>query len=432
MDRLVKNNLFTGAQILIIGLMIFIPLFGASPFLGSDAVGYIHFYPTRPPIYPIFIWLFHGFGRYQFIITMWAQATLVFISLLYARYWLQKNLKLPQLITFLILSFTVTVNFLDSKILTFIYSEGIAFSLFTITFLLLVENFKTFGLKKFIFMVISGNLLILTRGQFNFLYLIFLLLPIWQFWKLNLGKRAIISLMIIIISILFSTLCDKGFHYFLYGEFKGSSAVWRMFAAQPLYLADVSDAKYFENPDERKAFINIIQKLEKEHLTRKSAPSTNLTQYSRISYDYFNDTFSWIEGSYGTLYSPDKMMNPEIIRSEYQFDHLMFNIAKTLILHNLKENLILYFWKVTSYFATPWLFPAFLLTLIVILFRILTDKKWFLSMNQLFIAISFIFILANACFIALFQSYSPRYFYYTYFVCFCLSGLLANKFLVDA
>lgn len=422
-----RNNLFSWCQIVVLGLMIFVPLFGASPFLGSDARGYIHFWSWRPPIYPIFIWLFHGFGKYQFVATMWAQSTLVFITLLYSRYWLQKYLELPKLVTFLILFFTITVDFLNTHLLQWIYSEGLSFSLFLVVFLLLIENFKIYNVKKMILMVISGSLLILTRGQFNFLYLLFLLIPIWQFWNRKPVKQILFNLSIIIISIFLAVLLERGYHYYLHGQFRGSSYVGRMLVVQPLYLSDASAAKYFENPLEKSIFLKIMNELEEKHLTRKSAPPSVLTKYPRTTLDYFNNNFNLIDDTFPIVYQPG-VYPPDIPVFDYQTDAQFFNIAKTLILHAPIENLNLYIWKVTSNFASPWIFLAFLITFIVIIIRVM-DRCYQPNMKQMFIIGSLLFILANASFVAIFQCYSQRYFIYTYFLYFCLSGLLANEFL---
>jgi len=420
----VKKELLSLFQIAVLGLMIFAPLCGAQPYVGSDGRGYIHFWSWRPPVYPIFIWLFHGFGEYQFVVTMWVQSFLVFVALLYARFWLHTYLNLSQFVTFLILSFTIIVDFLSSHILQWMYAESIAFFLFIFTFLLFVDNLKTFNSKKLIFMVIAGNLLILTRGQFICFYLLFLLIPILQFWNKKPKKQAIFTFLTIMISIVFFMLVDKSYHYFLHGQFRGISYVGRDLIVQPLYLADSTSARYFTDPDEKSTFIKLINKLEKRHLTRNTAPSPVMAKYSRISYDYFTNNYNLID----ELFSQD-IYPPEIADSDYQSDDLMFNIAKTLILNEPKANLTLYVWKITSYFATPWIFFAFLITLIAIVFRVLIDRDWQPSMKQLFIIASFLFILVNAIIVAIFQTYSPRYFYYTYFLFFCLSGLLANEFL---
>src|SRR3990167_1443365 len=120
-------------QIVFFASLIFIPLIGVAPNLHSDAGGYIYFSCWRPPVYPIFIWLFKFAGPYQMYWVIWVQSLVLFLSLIFAKYWLEDRLKLRSFITFLIITGTIIVDFFSSKILHHVYTEALAFSFFIFT-----------------------------------------------------------------------------------------------------------------------------------------------------------------------------------------------------------------------------------------------------------------------------------------------------------
>src|SRR5689334_20673593 len=95
-----RAKLFSWSQITILGLLIIVYLIKTSPDAECDTTSYLSFSPVRPPLYPIFLWFFHGFGAYQFTIVMWIQSFLSFLSLLYTRHWLHTRLKLSNFLTF--------------------------------------------------------------------------------------------------------------------------------------------------------------------------------------------------------------------------------------------------------------------------------------------------------------------------------------------
>ena len=420
-------------QISILGLLIFFPLFNILPNsdLGSDASNYIYFDPCRPPLYPLFIAIFHLFGEQYLIMARWAQTILNFVALLYAAQWMQRELKMPNFLNFLILFSMIALISLHTHTLVWIFSEGIAFPIFIVTFLLLVESCKTLDTKSFTWVVIGTSLLVLTRHQFYYLYPILILCVIWHLWRREFKKKILINGATIILSILITFTLGQIYYYWIGKDRTPSSHAaawqysgWRVLV-QPIYLANANAEKYFSNLVEKTLFIHLQQHLEKDQYTRNTAaPLRDNNNLLAAEYHYMS-VLGKLQDSIRTAI---KQNIPQGISAD-QVDNLLFHISKTLFLQQLKENMAFYILRITHYSGGFWIFLSSLITLLAIIYRVLTDRQWNPSMQQVFIMVSIFFILANAAFVAIVEIETPRYFYYSIFLYFCLFGLLAKEFI---
>src|SRR3990167_1607375 len=159
--------------ILLAVLIIFFLITHSPNYIEYDAPSYINFDPIRPPLYPIFIFLFHLAGSYQFTLIMWMHAIITFSALLYARFWLKKYLEISDFLIF-VMCFIVTLTILFHFQLILIGAEGLSFPFFIVTFFLVIECFKEFSLKKISYLALWVSLLVLTRLQFCYFYGIFI------------------------------------------------------------------------------------------------------------------------------------------------------------------------------------------------------------------------------------------------------------------
>lgn len=433
MDHISHKNIFTWWQLLLLGSLIFFPLFGMSPDtnLGSDAEGYIHPQLCRPPLYPIFLWVFRIFASQQLIVARWAQTILTLFSLLYAGWWLQKNLHVPKFISFLIILTMIMIMSLHTHTLAWIFSEGIAFPIFIVTFLLWVENCKNLNAKTFFMVVMGSSLLILTRNQFYYLYPVLALCVLWHFWRGLSWQKMLGYFTIIILSALMTVLFAQSYYDWI-GRHIGPShsaadwkySGWRVLV-QPIYLADQSAEKLFQNPVEKKLFIHLFNQVNKDQYTRLSAAPLHENNNLLAAEYHYMSTLGKLQDSVRIAI---KTHIPKGVSAD-KVDQLLFHISKTLVLNALKENISFYLLRVTFYAGGFWIFLSSLITLFAMSYRILTDRKWQPSMGQAFIMLALLLILLNAAFVALVEIQSARYFYYPIFLYFCLFGLLASEFM---
>jgi hypothetical protein len=410
-----KNRLISQLQVVILILLTLCYLSNISPVIYDDSPGYINFEPIRPPIYPIFIWLFHSFGSYQFTLVMWAQTLFTLAALLYARYWLYQRFKMPGNITFLITLFIMAM-FGYYRTMQLICSEAIAFPIFIFTFFALMDCYKTLTLKRILVLTILVNLLILTRLQFYYFYLNYFLLLAWAIWKKIPTKQVWLSVIIITLSTMIGVATNRAYHYALNGRFSDAPAVGTQLVVQALYLADQSDAQYFTDPTEKAIFQRIMTKLEEKHYTEASEQS--LLALSRQT------TYAYYYAAYNLIMLTCYQNLPNL--SVYQKDRFLLNMAKALYLNNLKKNLFFYALKIGSFFGGIPILLAYLLVLCFTMAGVMKSRNCSPDFSYVFTVVSLLTIFANTPYVTLFEPGQASYFFYSYFLLFCLSGLLAQ------
>ncbi len=409
-------------QLGILFCLIFIPLYGASPDIWEDTGAYLYFDAVRPPIYPLFLWLFHRFGQHQLLVAMWVQSLINFLALVYAAYWLHTRLELPKFLIFILLAFSV-VLLQHFSVYRSILTEALSFPLFIVAVMFFVDSFKDFNIKKVILLSLTVNVLVLTRGQFYYFYILFFMLIAWHIWKRSPLRKLLVGSLTIIFFITVAMLGNRAYHYVLHKHFSVSSASGAVFIQQAMYLSNLGDAAYFRNPDERLFFEKTMKTLEDKHLTRDNPP---LILRPPIGLGVASEYY---ERAYFPIMCTVRSNLPS--RNLYSYDSSAFlvKISKTLYVHNLKKAGIFYVWRVASFVGGPMFFLGFLIVLISICFRALTDRSWNPTIKQIFVSVSFFIILANAAVIGCCAGTDLRYFYYAYFLYLCLWGLLAKEFI---
>lgn len=413
--NLTQTQLRSWAQTTILVLLTFFYLSSISVGIYDDSPGYINFEPIRPPVYPIFIWLFHSFGSYQLTLVMWAQTLFTLAALLYARQWLQQRFKMSGMITFFIALF-IMVMFAYYRTTQLICSEAVAFPLFIFAFLSLMDCFNSFTLKRIVTLTILVNLLVLTRLQFYYFYLSYLLLLAWYAWKRIPAKQVLFVTVIFVVSTLLEIVLNRGYHYTLNGRFADAPAVGMQFVVQALYLTGQGAEKYFTDPNEKAIFKKIMTQLEEKHYTEASE-QTLLPLSRQTTYAYYYAAYNQI-----MLVCSQNLPNLSL----YQRDQFLLKMAKTLYSHELKKNLLFYALKIGSFFGGIPIFFAYLLILFSALAAVIRDRAHAPDFRYLFTAVSLLAILVNAAFVTLFEPGQASYFFYAYFLLFCLSGILAQ------
>lgn len=422
---MLRNNVLTWWQAGILILMIFIPLYTVGPEIWPDTGGYLHFALYRPPVYPVFLWLFRGFAEQQLVVAMWTQASLFCLTVLYVSYWLRDRLEFPAILIFFLL-FSMIALFDRFLVLNNILSDLIAFSLFLLTFTVLVDCFKKFDIKKIVLLSILSNLLILTREQFYYFYPLLMVLIFWYAWKKESIKNIVLSLTVVVFSIIVAICVNRAYHHFV--NHSGSSIVPGVaILEQALYLSDYTDHTDFSDIVQKNYFIKTIHLLEDQHLTKKTIDIPNIKPFQPMTLDVTNQMYNL---AYLAITRAAKTNFP--LPDFYSDGAAIFTgkLVWKLYTHNLRENLLFSIWRIISLMGGVWFFSAFIIVMICMLLRIILDRAWQPTTQQLFVIMAFCVIVGNATVVGLFSDAESRYFYCTYFLYFCLFGLIANELFI--
>lgn len=413
-----KNTLCANWDGALLGLIIFIYMLMQQPIVGPDSLTYLNFHPMRPPLYPIFLWLFQGLGQLQLITVIWAQALLGYAALLYAQHWLNRRLHLPRTIIFFILLFTLLLIFCHYNTLSTVASEGLTVPLFIFFFLTLSECFADFNLIKIIRLSIYANLLILTRAQFYYLYLLLIILAAWYFWKKVSLTKVLMSLMAMIAIAAITLLINRGYHYEAHGQFAEVPVIGEQLIVQSLYLADANTANDFTEPSEKQLIQQILKQLAQQQIMRNSAPAIMVPPTVALSIAY-----------YTTAYNPILAVIDQTFADKpiFQKDKILLHLSKILYQNNIQKNGLFYLERVSAFFGDLAFFVVFLFVFGTQLFYLVRSRASQSSMTQIFSVLALCTILLNTSFVAIFEPLLPCYSFYAYFLIFCLGGMLAKN-----
>ncbi len=393
-------------------------IFSHTPNIDYDAPSYINFSSVRPPIYPTFIWVFHWAGKYQFQIVVWVQSMLTFGSLLYARHWLIKNLKIADTLIFSIFLFALITICFHSQ-MWYIESEGLSFPFFIFMFFLSIECFQEFNLKKIVYLSLWVGILILTRLQFYFLYGVFIFLLFWYLWKKVSIKSLVICTGILLISILFTALIDRSYHYFKNSNFAGAPIIGVQLIIQPLFLANSNAASYFENPAEKNIVQSMLNQIKKQKLNTSTSLLASLKpKYYENAYEEYAKNYILLQAIVYHTFSKDSVFAENKSTS---------NIAKTLFLHNPKINIYFYIWKIIDSMGGIPFFLFFCLLLFSVIIRIFRNRDSDADFSQTFVALAVIITFLNAGLVAVVEPALPSYFCYFQFLLYSLAALFADR-----
>ena len=343
---------------------------------------------------------------------------------MYARYWLKKYCQLSDwLIFFVILFLLITVSLHFQMF--YLESEGLSFPLFIVTFFILVECFQKFQLKRIALLAFLSSILVLTRLQFYFLYPIFALLLYRHFLNKTPIKPLVIAFFILIGSIFLTQLIDRSYHYFKHGFFGSAPYSGLITSIQPLYLAGKEAPNYFQNPREKEIVMEIVEKMDQKKLMRSSALLASFKlQYYEYAYEEYYKNYVVIQGI---------IMNATESFSLLERNKITTDIAKTLMLHQFKKNLLFYGWKVIEEFGGVPVFLFYCLILLSVLINLLgKDKNRCVDFACYFIGAGVLLTFSNALLVAVAEPALAGYFCYSQFILYCLAALLADRMILKS
>ena len=154
----------------------------------------------------------------------------------------------------------------------FLLSESFAYPLFLLTFMFLCEGIIKKNAKRIVIALVCNFFLVLTRGQFQFMYLLILLILIYLKFFTGMNVRKIKWLYIIYFAFIFaSVISEMTYHYILNGVLTKTPSSGITVSTNCFYVSKASDSILFNNNLERSVFVDVIRKAERQGLTLSSS-----------------------------------------------------------------------------------------------------------------------------------------------------------------
>lgn len=400
-----------------------------APYFGNNAPTYIKFNIIRQPLYPIFIWLFHWGGKYQFYLVMWVQSIITFFSLLYARHWLKKNLYLSDVTIFpVILLVLITISF-HYQMHSIDDPEGLSFPFFIFTFFNTIECFQKKSFKKNISLAVWVSALILLRTQFYFYYGVYIVLIVWYFWKMMPKKYILKVTSVFILSIVLTNVVDRGYHYYMNGVFSTEPFSGLVTIIQPLYLANPDAAKYFTNHKEKAIVQTLLDEIKIKKLNRDvSALASSKVRYYEYAHQEYERNYLPIQSIVSKTFTgiPLKDIYKINTNALIKMNKMTLSISKTLFLHNIKINSYFYIYKIIAALGGIPYFLFFCLLSFIALIKLFRNRRFDLKVSEVFVFLVLLVTFFNAMIVAVAEPNCVRYYCYTQFLLYCFGAYIAE------
>lgn len=418
------NKLSILNRILFLGFIFsFIYLILQPPIVSFDTMSYLRAEISRFPGFVIFIRVYKLiFGEfYEPMVGMY----LVFgFGAIYRTIHTLKrlfNLKLWQLlVTFAILLFPY---FPPLSIANNICSEGLAYPLYLLMISFGLSVLKTADYKQVLYFGIAYLLLTLTRGQFIFIPLLFLLLFVLQHRKALFHKKTLVIAISILCLPFLNVQLDKTYRKLAYGHFVSTPYSYVNAITLPLYVSKKEDRSLFTDPNVQQVFDFSYHRIDSLNLLSRKIDGDRFERFKGF-YEQFPVICNQNVHSQGIQFYYDKGYG--IYESYIQIEKDCKVMMPLLIQHNFKEFITLYYTNVIHGFGS--VFIALFLLLVCIWSGIKTLRNYNTYTATVFLIT--LLIISNALIVGIACHSIMRYIFYNYFLFFVLIVLLFQKKIV--
>lgn len=334
--RFTKTDYFFGG----IGFLLFCILCQKGPVIYADSIGYINNATIRSPLYPIILNIYSkcfGTNHYQWLV--YGQILAGFFASIFTVMKF-KNLctyffPFPKILFYLIILILLFPYYGPLNYGNNILSEAACYPLFLMVFSLLMEGLHTKNTRQMMIAIILSGLLVLTRGQFLFLYpAIAIILGYLLIYERKSFKIAIL-IFCFMVTVIGCNLFERTYQYIYHGQFKQVPFTGMQLINAPLYLAKESDVNLFKSETEQTLFTDIWNSMEQKKINFNSLKEDSyfhMMTYTHFYYSY--NKICW--DSLCPLLGKYKLSSP------YQIDPFLTKMALTLIFNNLEGFFILY------------------------------------------------------------------------------------------
>jgi hypothetical protein len=251
-----------------------------------DSDGYMNVELFRSCGYPIFLSLHKlFFGAFYLKMVVFSQFVIIFYAVFHflntVQQFVLKNVFFIGIL-FLILLMPL---FYEFNLPNTILSESISYPLYLLVLSNLFHFIQFKTTKQLLFSILIAIFLMLTRGQFLFLTVVFLIVFI-IFHKIEVFKKRNLMIAIFIFLIPFLiTFIDVAYHKIVHNRAVTTPWTGVQIATMPFFLSNSSDVEAFDDPVEKEYFNFVYQKLfEKKILQSQMDPNLDQMDYFKLVY----------------------------------------------------------------------------------------------------------------------------------------------------
>jgi len=398
------------------------------PVLSPDSSSYIAMSAIRSPLYPLFLqahFFFFGpvFGLENFYPILVSQTLLTLFAVYFISKTLEEIFHVSKRALFLLhLIFLVSsIPFVCGYSTQFLMSEALAYPLFLITVACILKGVFSKNTNALLHSFFYALLLILTRSQFIFLYvvlaIVLLYIGVFQRKSFRMGVLTVGFLS----SIFAHTFLEKSYHYFTHGQFEQIPFIGIQMIVQPIFLSTQSDESKLSTPQERAIFNTTQEEMKAQGLT--------LEQMKKNSFPHDLPDAVHFMAAYNPICHG--IISPAVgqhgVKDAFEADTILKKMSMSLIKANPLGYLKLYGQNI--FYSTIRIY-SFLFILGVFSFLCFFMHTQYRDKLSFFGLLVMITTLGNLTLIAFFEPLLVRYTFYTDFLLAALFIIVIDKALL--
>lgn len=303
-SKRVESHLYAISIVLLIGLFFFFLSKGS--IMSADSLSYIQKEITRSPLYPLLIGFLQTlFGSQAYTVLVAIQLAFGFYTCFLMASFFQKRFKLNSFyfLFFLLITLTPYTFHFGNTVL----SEGLAYPLFLLSCKFLFESVMDKDNKRFYWFLIMLSLLILTRRQYLFLYIVGIIAILYlSIYSKKFSKTQWVSLTLALVGSVFITdFLERSYHYYYNGKFTTVPFVGIQLMTMPIYLSTPKDANLYDDKEARTIITESSKLMSEKRCNASSVVSENESpEYWHYYVNYNNVSWGSLSKAVATAY-PD-------------------------------------------------------------------------------------------------------------------------------
>ncbi|WP_418509590.1 hypothetical protein [Corallibacter sp.] len=390
-----------------------------------DSASYLNATIYRSPGYPIFVRIFSIiFQQYFDFFIVSAQCLLGLFAVHTLVIKTSKVLHLSFVLKLVFVLLLVFPFFPPLWVANNICSEGLSYPLYLFFLAFSLDFLFNNTSKSLLILSVSYILLVLTRGQFIVLTIIFTAIYILKNKHIVL-KPTIIKNVIVLLLLPFAvSLLDKTYHKAKDGLFIATPFTYINASASALYVSKASDKMLLKNTDDQLIFDDCHAFISENKWLMSSKERSSFSDYYKHFHDNLGRICNYTLHDRGTAYYVNK--NQTIVEARYHIEKSSKRMLPVLIKSNFNNWIKLFYSNLVHGFKSQIILFLLIGTFIISFIKTLKST----NNNTLIIFYLTSLILSNALIVAFASHSIMRYLFYNYSLFFIIA-ILIYKYIRD-
>lgn len=275
--------------------VVFAALIKKGVWMQADSGSYIDNHVLRSVLYPLVLDVYHllvqpqSDSDYLGLVAVQIIAGIA-ASHYFSRYWVQL-MQLPKGFLFLFTAILMAPYFLPTKIGNAVLTEALCYPLFLVGLRLLIKGMVERQYNALLLSLVCVVLLVITRGQFLFLYPLFAAVCMYAIWRFPAEFRKKSLCFFLLLACVLGGVIERGYHLLWHERFATTPFTGVHLSIAPLFVAkDEAKELFAKSTSQRRIFETVYQEMQEKDIaafrSQVPYPGIRSSTYSRYHNGY--------------------------------------------------------------------------------------------------------------------------------------------------